>query len=90
MTRRFALQGETSKTTLTYQGRVIVHTDRDEMEYLFPGTKVIEIGSATPETDTISLRQHPGTCHLKFPLERSDFGSARDWLIEDLKTINAV
>jgi hypothetical protein len=75
MTRRYALIGARSGTALTHNGKMIVHTDRAEMEFLFPsGCKVVEIGPATPESDTVTLQQYPDTCHIVFPINRDDFG----------------
>jgi hypothetical protein len=73
MTRRYALQGRTSGSALTYQGRTIVHDDRAELEFLFPGERVVELGALIPEQDTIPLSRHPDMERVRFPLRREDF-----------------
>lgn len=73
--RRYALYGDNSHSALTYNGKIITHTDRAEMEFLFPGSRVVEIGNGTPEEDTIPLVAHPSLSHLTFPLKREEFGA---------------
>lgn len=73
MTRRYAMVGAASGQPLTYQGRVLTHTDRAEMEFLFQGARVVEIGSQFPEQDCLPITQHPEMAHLTWPLRREDF-----------------
>jgi len=71
--RRYALVGETSGSALTHGGRVIVHNDRAELEFLFAGAKVVELGDMVPERDTFPLARHPDMSAVSFPLRREDF-----------------
>jgi hypothetical protein len=71
--RRYALLGENSGSALTYQGRVIVHESREELEFLFAGTKAVELGDMIPVQDTVPLREHPDMARVRFPLRREDF-----------------
>jgi hypothetical protein len=74
MSRRYALKGSVSGELLTFGGLVLVHGDRAEMEYLFAGTQVVEIGPQIPECDTMLLAQHPDIAgKIRFPLRREDF-----------------
>ncbi|WP_344951441.1 hypothetical protein [Actinomadura miaoliensis] len=41
--RLYGLWGEKSRCLLTWHGRVISHTSRAELEYLFPATRVVPI-----------------------------------------------
>jgi len=69
----YAIHGEASGSPLTYGGRVIAHNDRAEMEFLFPGARIVEIGSLIPPQDRIALREHPDMAAVAFPLKREDF-----------------
>lgn len=72
--KRFAMEGPVSKQLLTYGGLVLVHTDRSEMEFLFPGVRVVQIGGQIPTRDTMSITQHPDIAgKVRFPLRREDF-----------------
>jgi hypothetical protein len=69
----YAIHGEASGSPLTYGGRVITHNNREEMEFLFPGARVVEIGSLIPPQDRIALSEHPDMAAVSFPLRREDF-----------------
>lgn len=71
--KRFALYGEASQSALTYDGKVLVHSDRAEMELLFPGVRVIELGSMIPEQDTMWVGDHPSLEQVRWPLRPEDF-----------------
>lgn len=73
MSRRYALYGDHSRSLLTYQGRVIVHTDRAELEFLCPFTRVVECPAWVRDEDTLPIHQHPRYVHVRFPLHREDF-----------------
>lgn len=70
--RLFGLVGATTRTLLTYRGRVIVHEDRAELEALFPGTRVAEVPT-TDQIATLPLRDHPDMTAVRFPLTREAF-----------------
>lgn len=68
---RYALVGDRSRDLLTYGGRVIVHQDRSEMEWLFPMSRVVEVrGDVGPE---MLLRDHPSMAAVEFPLRKEAF-----------------
>lgn len=74
MTARYALQGAVSRDLLTWQGRVLVHDNRDEMEFLFTGdVRVIECPRDIPQEQTLSIRHHPDLASVTWPLNRKDF-----------------
>lgn len=73
----YALYGERSRGLLTHQGRVIVHTDRGELEYLVPTARVVavtkaDLRAASP-LEPLPISQHPGCATVRFPLRREDF-----------------
>jgi hypothetical protein len=69
---RYALVGPVSNDLLTHEGRVIVHNDRAEMEWLFPNTRVVRIsdGDIGP---VLPLPDHPGLSQVRWPLSKEDF-----------------
>lgn len=71
--RRFAMVGPSSGQTLTLNGRILYHTSQPELEFLFPGVKVVELGPDTPERDTMSIKDHPELASVQWPLRREDF-----------------
>lgn len=71
--RRYAMAGGVSGQPATYGGLVLTHTDRAEMEFLFAGVRVVEIGDQFPEQDCMSITQHPDLAQVSWPLRREDF-----------------
>lgn len=71
--RRFALYGEASRSALTFEGKVLVHDSREDLEFLFPGVRVVELGSMIPPEDTMWVGHHPSLEQVRWPLERGDF-----------------
>lgn len=71
--RRFALYGEASRSALTYSGKVLVHDSREDMQLLFPGMRVVELGSMVPEHDTMWIGHHPSLEQVRWPLNPDDF-----------------
>ena len=70
----YAIRGRSSGQILTYKGKVIVHDNRGEMEFLFPNEKVIELFEAIWIEDRIVwLKDHPDNSSLTWPLRRDDF-----------------
>lgn len=67
----FGLWGDRTGQFLTQDGRVIFHTNRAEMEFLFPGTTVKPV-DVNP-LEGIPLRYVRGMEAVQFPLNRSDF-----------------
>jgi hypothetical protein len=54
----FAMRGDVSGDLLTYRGQVIVHDNREQLEFLCPRAKVIHVGSI-PDGSYIPIRWHP-------------------------------
>jgi len=70
---RYALYGDYTKDLLTFQGMVIFHTNKSEMEFLFPRSKVVRITDGDLGRPVIKLQDHPGMGHISFPLKKSEF-----------------
>jgi hypothetical protein len=68
----YALWGERSGSYLTQDGRIIFHTDRAEMEFLFPGVRVVALRGFNP-LEGIPLKFVRGMEAVQFPLIREDF-----------------
>lgn len=73
---RYGLWGQTSRDFLTYEGRVLVHDNRAEMEWLFPGATVREVPPSFRPDQCIPIGQHPQLVAVQFPLNRKDFRRA--------------
>lgn len=71
---RYALQGALSRDLLTWNGKVLVHGDKAEMEFLFTGdVRVIPCPRDIPPEQTIEIRYHPNLASVTWPLRREDF-----------------
>jgi hypothetical protein len=71
---RYALQGAVSRDLLTWNGRVLVHSDRAEMEFLFTGdVRVVECPRTIPPEQCLEIRYHPDLAAVTWPLDRRDF-----------------
>lgn len=74
MSTRYALRGAVSRDLLTWNGRVLVHGDKAEMEFLFTGdASVVECPRDIPPEQTLSIRHHPNLAAVTWPLDRKDF-----------------
>jgi hypothetical protein len=69
---RYAMWGRHSQSWISFQGRVIVHDDKGEMEFLFPGSVVRPI-SGLREEDMMTIKDHPGCIDFQWPIKREDF-----------------
>jgi hypothetical protein len=70
---RYGLKGNRSGDLLTYGGRVLVHGDMNELQFLFPGTQVVRVSASLPEELLMPISAHPELAAVKFPLDRRDF-----------------
>ena len=71
---RYALQGTTSRDLLTWNGKVLVHNNRAEMEFLFAGeVRVVDCPRDIPPEQTLEIRYHPQLASVTWPLDRKDF-----------------
>ncbi|MCW0214369.1 MAG: hypothetical protein OJJ54_13500 [Pseudonocardia sp.] len=71
--KRYGLFGKNSQDFLTYGGRILVHDNRAEMEFLFPGCPVRELPQDIPPDQTLPIEHHPDLSSVSFPLRREDF-----------------
>jgi hypothetical protein len=78
----FALRGCNSGEPLSYKGRILLHHDRRELEYLFPGQPVMMLNGFTPEAvaheygrPVMRLRDHPDMAAVECPLDPRRFVS---------------
>jgi hypothetical protein len=65
--------GRRSGQLLSYGGRVLVHNDKAELEFLFPTARVIRITDGDLDQPTMSIREHPSMASVSWPLRREDF-----------------
>jgi hypothetical protein len=71
--KRYGLKGEVSRELWTYEGRVLVHDNPHEMEFLVSGAAPVELGRSFPEELTMPLSQHPELAAIQWPLRKEDF-----------------
>ncbi len=71
--KRYGLYGPRSRDFLTCDGRILVHTNRAEMEWLFRNVTVREVPRTIPDELTMPLTAHPQLTGVRFPLSRKDF-----------------
>lgn len=76
MKNLYGLKGEKSGQIITSLGKVITHTNREELEFLFPRGVVVVPVNVSFE-DSIPVQFVPGMEAVKFPLRREDFKNAR-------------
>lgn len=72
--KRYGLYGRTTREFLTVGGRVLVHQNRAEMEWLFPGSTVREVPPTFPPDQTLPLEHHPALVGVvTFPIRKEEF-----------------
>jgi hypothetical protein len=69
--RAFAIWGANSQSWISYNGKVLVHGNRAELEYIFPGQTVRPI--ELREEEAMSIKKHPQMSNVQWPLRREDF-----------------
>jgi hypothetical protein len=77
----FGLYGKNDKNFLTYNGKVIVHEDKAELEFLCPDKATVkgEIDyrevpkDLVPRDQLLPLREHPSMTWVRWPLNPNDF-----------------
>ena len=69
--RTFAMWGANSHNWITYNGKVLTHDNRAELEFMFPGQAVKPI--ELREEEAMSIKLHPQLEGYRWPLEREDF-----------------
>jgi hypothetical protein len=66
----YGMVGPNSGDLLTYGGKVIVHNNRSEMEFLFKNVRIARVNNVDC---AMKLEEHPGMANVSFPLNRKDF-----------------
>lgn len=69
----FALASRGPHKYITSGGRVIIHHNRREMEFLFPNNTIVPFNGYAHPDDTIALFAVPGMEAIQFPLRKEDF-----------------
>lgn len=72
---RYAIQdARLGGELLSWNGRVIVHNSRGELEFLLTGDiRIVDCPRAIPPEQTIELRYHPHFAHHQFPIRREAY-----------------
>lgn len=70
---RYALVGPRTGELLSYRGRIIVHGDKAEMEFLFPQARIVRVSDGDLDRPTMRLQDHPDMVSTSFPLRREEF-----------------
>ncbi len=73
--KRFGLYGRISGDFLTYGGRILIHDNRAEMEWLVPVGSVVvrELPRDIPEEQTVQLLAHPNFEGVTRPITKEQF-----------------
>ena len=69
----YAIWLPNSRTYATKYGKLIIHDNRKEMEFIFPNNDIKEVRVNPDPEETIALRFVPGMEAYEFPLRREDF-----------------
>lgn len=70
---RYGIVGTHSGELLTYGGKAILHTNRAEMEFLFPNSRIVRVSDGDIGQPWMRLKDHPDMKMTRFPLRREDF-----------------
>ena len=73
MGRRYGLWGERTRDFLTQGGRILVHDNPAELEFLFLGARVREVPPSIPADQCLPLPHAVGMETVRFPLDRRQF-----------------
>lgn len=69
----YGIWGENTRGFITYGGRVIIHTNRKELEFLFPENTIKEVWIGPDPDKTIAVWAHPQLAHITFPINKGEF-----------------
>lgn len=72
MSVQFGLVGSISGELLTYHGKTLVHPNRYELEWLFPGMRVVKLNTSF-QRPTMPVKDHPDLAAVRWPLNKEDF-----------------
>lgn len=67
----YAMWGRSAQSWISYKGKVLIHDNQGEMEFLFPGAVVRPI-TVRPE-EGMSIKDHPECAHYRWPIRKEDF-----------------
>jgi hypothetical protein len=67
----YAMWGDNSQSWITYNGKVLVHDNRAELEFMYPLQKILPI--TLKEEEAMPIRLHPQHEGYRWPLRREDF-----------------
>ncbi|MGC5565340.1 hypothetical protein ACPYPG_21230 [Streptomyces sp. FR-108] len=70
--KRYALCSEKGDL-LSWGGKVIVHDNKAELEFLMRGVRIVECPRDIPDDQTIPIRFHPDMATVTWPLDRRSF-----------------
>lgn len=71
--RRYGIAGPVSGELLRHRGRVLVHDDRAELEFLLADARVVEVPDWITPEETMPISQHPDMASVQWPLQREHF-----------------
>jgi hypothetical protein len=69
----YAAVGQISGELITYGGKVLVHPNRHEMEYLLSGVKIVRCPSYVKPSERSPLKNHTDLSDVRWPLRKEDF-----------------
>ena len=70
---RYGLRGDITRELLTYDGRVLVHDNRHELEYLIAGATPVALPGGFADQEVMPISEHPELSTVRWPLNREDF-----------------
>lgn len=68
---KYVLVGRTTKDALTYRGKILVHDNKSELEFLFPNERVAALPSYVDDSLTMALKDHPDMDSIQWPLAQN-------------------
>lgn len=76
----FAIEGATTKEILSFRGKMVLHHDKAEMEFIFPGQRVVVLNGYTIQEcaqkygrPAMWLKDHPDMANVEWPLDPRRF-----------------
>lgn len=75
MIRRYAIQSTIPpRDLLTWRGRVLVHNNAKELEFLLAGDiRIVECPRSIPPEQCMEIRYHPQLASVTWPLDKRNF-----------------
>ncbi len=69
----YVVIGSISNEILTYHGHVLVHDNKEDLEWLIPGHRVVRLPQADIGRSMMYWKDHPDLAAVKWPLDKRDF-----------------